>query len=249
MSTDGAGGRNETAGTGGSSEAGWTGFGRGQRSPRRLALSLLSAVVLALLLHAWQPGWFAVPAVATIVGRVGAPAAGTANPATPVPSPVPTSAAQATLAHEAYIGRALLVDNLRVTLLGVRYTRGMGAEQANTGNIYAVVMVKFENLNHQGNDYSLVPNVPCGLPYCNFYLRDGQGEKNPPVPYDPYHTHMRAVVLQDGGMEQGSYTFEIPARSASTHAMQLLYYPSPLGDANNVHHWIVAEEPRRAHTR
>jgi hypothetical protein len=75
-------------------------------------------------------------------------------------------------------------------------------------------------------------------------VTDSQGEKNPPMPYDPYHTGLRAVVLRDGGYQQGSYTFEVPERDVKTHGLQLLYYHDPLGDANNVKHWLLEPRPK-----
>ena len=72
---------------------------------------------------------------------------------------------------------------------------------------------------------------------------DSLGEKNPPVPYDPEHTHLRAVVLQDGGRQQGSYTFEVPEHDVQTHALQLLYFHDPVLDAGSVKHWLLTWPP------
>src|SRR5437588_1716229 len=66
-----------------------------------------------------------------------------------------------------------------------------------------------------GQDYGFVPDVTCAVQYCHFYVRDSQGEKNPPTPYDPYHTRLRAVVLQDAGHQQDRKS----TRLNSSHAV------------------------------
>ncbi len=215
----------------------WTGFGRRQRSPLRLALSLGLAAAAIILLYVNQPGWFAAP-VAVIAPL---------NPAHPTPAPQPSPTPKPQV-RDPYIGE-LQVDNIngvRITLVDVHYTYGSGADQANKGNVYAVVRLRFEN--RSGGDYPLVPNVNCQLGYnCKFFVRDNQGEKNPPLPYDPDHTHLRAVVLQDKGYEEGSYTFEVPDRDRFNRAqpLQLLYYPNPLTAADTIYRWILQEPTRR----
>lgn len=194
----------------------------------RFLLSIAVALAAVLALYLFQPGLFSVPAIAT--PRVIPPKA------TPTPRPSPPRYPD--------IGEARRIDNIVIKLMNVQYTRGSGAMQANQGDVYAVVTLRFENL--RGQDYTFVPSIPsvtCGLPYCNFFILDSQGEKNPPIRYDPYHTALRSVVLQSGGYQQGSYTFEVPERDALAHMLQLLYYHDPVADANGVAHWILKEEP------
>jgi len=199
------------------------GLGPRRRSIRRLAVSVAVAVLLGVL--AAFSGLLVRPVVPTPVAS-----------AQPTPTPAPTPKPKV---PDPAIGGSQTVDNIKITLLGARYTYGSDALRANVGNIYAVVMLRIEN--RQGVDYPFSPNVTCQLGNCNFYLRDSQGEKNPPVVYDPYHTHLRAVVLQPGGVQRGSYTFEIPEHDRAAHDLRLLYYPSPLFDANTVYHWNVTE--------
>ncbi len=215
----------------------WTGFGRRRRSPLRLALSLGLAAAAIILLYTSQPGWFAAP-VAVVAPRI------PTHP-TPAPQPSPTPKPQV---RDPFIGGAQVdsIHGVRITLLGVHYTYGSGADQANKGNVYAVVRLRFEN--HSGSDYPLVPNINCQLPLsCYFYVNDSQGEKNPPLPYDPTHTRLRAVILQDKGYEEGSYTFEVPDRDRFNRSqpLQLLYYPNPLTAADTIYRWILQERTRR----
>ncbi len=213
----------------------WTGFGRRRRSPLRLALSLGLAAAAIILLYLNQPGWFSAP-VAVIAPR---------NPTHPTPAPQPSPTPKPQV-RDPYIGGWRDYNGVRITVLGVSYTYGSGLDQANKGNVYAVVRLRFEN--HSGSDYPLIPNVNCQLPlYCNFYVNDSQGEKNPPLPYDPTHTHLRAVVLQDKGYEEGSYTFEVPDhdRFSRSQPLQLLYYPAPLYAADTIYRWILQEPTRR----
>lgn len=199
------------------------GLGPRRRSVRRLAVSIGVAAVLGVL--------------AALLGLLAQPVATTpAVSALPTATPVPTVKPKV---PDPAIGGSQTVDNIKITLLGIRYTYGSGTTRANVGNIYAVVMLRIEN--RQGVDYPFSPNVVCQLGNCNFYLRDNQGEKNPPVLYDPYYTHLRAVVLQPAGVQQGSYTFEVPEHDRMAHDLRLLYYPSPLFDANAVYHWNVTE--------
>ncbi len=197
------------------------GLGPRRRSVRRLALSVAAAAALGLV--AELTGLLAQPVVTT-----------PAISAQPTPTPAPTPKPKV---PDPAIGGSQTVDNIKITLLGARYTYGSAATRANVGNIYTVIMLRIEN--RQGVDYPFSPNVTCQLGNCNFYLRDSQSEKNPPVAYDPYHTHLRAVVLQPGGVQQGSYTFEVPEQDRIAHDLRLLYYPSPLFDANTVFHWNV----------
>jgi hypothetical protein len=204
------------------------GFGPRRRSTVRFVLSIAVAVAAAFALYVLQPSWFTAPAVA---GPRGGPRA--------VPSPTPTP--RPPVPHLHYLGQQQSVDNVAITPLAVTYTRGSGADAANKGYVYAIVTLLI--VNHRGQDYGFVPNVTCPVQYCNFYVRDGQGEKNPPTPYDPYHTRLRAVVLQDGGLQEGSLTFEVPERDVKTHRLQLLYYHDPFGDANGVVHWELRYPP------
>lgn len=200
----------------------------GRHRTLRLVLSLLLAFAAALALYLLQPSWFNVPATATPTNQ----------PATPTPSPT----ARPKPPVYPYIGREQRVDNVYITPLGVTYTHGSGATLPNRGDVFAIVMLRF--VNHSGHDFTLVPNVNCSLPYCNFYVSDSLGEKNPPVPYDPEHTHLRAVVLQDGGRQQGSYTFEVPEHDVKAHTLQLLYFHDPVLDAGSVRHWLLTWPPK-----
>jgi hypothetical protein len=207
------------------------GFGPRRRSTRRLVLSIAVALAAAFALYLFQPGWFTAPANAT-------PGTSPAATATPTPRPRPR--------RDFYLGQAHMVDNLEVTPIQVTYTRGSGDHVANHGDIYAIVMLRFVNRIGGSHDYTLVPDGNCMvglLPTCHFYVTDSHGEKNPPIPYDPYHTGLRAVVLQDGGYQIGSYTFEVPERDVKMHTLQLLYYHDPIGDANNVKHWLLELRP------
>ena len=202
------------------------GFGPPRRSTMRFVVSIAMAVIAALALYTLQPSWFTAPAAARLHGGVRA-----------VPTPRPKSH----LPHLHYLGQQLRVDNVAITPVHVTYTRGSGSEVANTGYVYVIVTLRI--VNQRGQDYGFVPDVTCAVQYCHFYVRDSQGEKNPPTPYDPYHTRLRAVVLQDGGHQQGSLTFEVPERDVQAHTLQLLYYHDPLGDANSVVHWELRRPP------
>jgi hypothetical protein len=202
------------------------GFGPRRRSTMRLVVSIAVAVVAALALYTLQPSWFTAPAAARLHGGVRV---------VPAPKPKPH------LPHLHYLGQQLRVDNVAITPVHVTYTRGNGSEVANTGYVYVIVTLRI--VNQRGQDYGFVPDVTCAVQYCHFYVRDSQGEKNPPTPYDPYHTRLRAVVLQDGGHQQGSLTFEVPERDVQAHTLQLLYYHDPLGDANSVVHWELRPPP------
>lgn len=193
------------------------------RATLRFVLSIAVALAAVAALYLFSPGLFSGPVTAT--PRV-------PPRATPTPVPPPPRFPD--------IGEAHRVDNVVIQLVGVQYTRGNGANEANQGDTYAIVTLRIEN--ERGQDYTFVPNVTCLLPYCNFYILDRQGEKNPPIHFDPYHTGLRAVVLQNGGYQVGSYTFEVPERDVKSHTLQLLYYHDPLGDANNVAHWLLKEE-------
>lgn len=198
-----------------------------RRTTLRLLLSIALALAAALALYLFQPGWFANPSAA---------------PAHSHHTPVPTATPKPKVPPVPYLGEEQHFDNVSITPLDVTYTRGSGLLQANTGNVFAIVMLRI--VNHTGTDYTLQPNVPCVIPYCNYFAVDTLGEKNPPVPYDPYHIHMRAVVLQDGGQQVGAYTFEVPERDAKAHALKLLYYPNPVLDATIVKQWLLAWPPR-----
>src|SRR5438552_4597382 len=206
---------------------GLNGFGPRRRSTVRFVLSIAVALGAAFALYVLQPGWFSAPAVA-------GPRGGVRVAPTPKPKPKPAP-------HLHYLGQQQSVDSVAVMPVNVTYTRGSGSDTANKGYVYAVVTLLI--VNHRGQDYGFVPDVTCAVQYCHFYVRDGQGEKNPPTPYDPYHTRLRAVVLQDGGLQQGSLTFEVPERDVKAHSLQLLYYHDPLGDANNVVHWELRSPP------
>lgn len=198
-----------------------------RRSTLRLVLSILVALAAALALYVLQPGWFSVPSV-------GAPKPAATSVPSPTPKPKPVAVPR--------LGESQRVDNVAVTPLDVTYTRGNGSVVANQGDVFAVIMMQF--VNHSGHDITFVPNVNCTIPYCNFYVSDSQGEKNPPIPFDPFHTRLRAVVLQDGGRQQGTYTFEVPERDVRDHALQLLYYHDPVLDANSVRHWLLEKAPK-----
>ena len=203
------------------------GFGPRRRSTIRFVLSVAVALAAAVSLYLLQPGWFAAPVTAV-------PKTGPTAVPSPTPKPKPVT--------YPYLGDTERVDNVWLTPLDVSYTRGSGANQANMGDVYAIVTMRIEN--HRGQDYGFVPNTNCLIQLCNFYVHDSQGEKNPPVAFDPYHTHLRAVVMQDGGHQVGSVTFEVPAHDAEAHSLQLLYYHDPFADANSVVHWQLQYLPR-----
>ncbi len=210
------------------SGAGLNGFGPSRRSTVRFVLSIAVALAAAFALYLFQPGWFSAPAAA--VPQTG-----------PTPTPTPTPRPQPP--HFPYLGQPRHFDKYILTPLSVRYTRGSDGNVANQGDVFVVVMLQYRNTSN--GDLTLVPTVNCGLPYCNFYVLDSQGEKNPPIRYDPYHTGLRPVVLQANGYQEGSYTFEVPERDVGkTHALQLLFYPDPLTDANNVKHWYLEYAPK-----
>ena len=203
----------------------FTGFGPRRSSTVRFVLSIAVAVAAVFALYTLQPGWFTAPAAAGPHGSAVAP--------TPKP--------KASHLRMHYLGQRQSVDNVAITPIEVTYTRGSGSDVANAGYVYVIVTLRI--VNHRGQDYGFVPNVNCAVQYCNFYVRDSLGEKNPPTPYDPYHMRLRAVVLQDGGHQQGSLTFEVPDRDVKAHTLQLLYYHDPFGDANNVLHWELRPPP------
>jgi len=198
-----------------------------QRPLVRLVASLAAAVLAVALLYLWQPGWFAAPSSAQPPPQHTAP---------PTPTPAPKAPALA------YLGQERRVDNIAVTPISVTYTHGNGTQQANHGDIYAIVTVLF--VNHSGHDWVLSPNFNCILPLCSFYLVDSLGEKNPPVAFDPFRTRLRAVILQDNGRQQGSVTFEVPEHDVVAHTLQFEYYPSPVFDANNVRTWLLVPPPK-----
>ena len=202
---------------------GFGGFGPRRRSTVRFVLSIAVAVAAAFALYTLQPSWFTAPAVA--------------GPRRVVPTPKPKSKPP----HLHYLGQQQRVDNVAITPVSVTYTRGSGSAEANKGYVYVIVTLLI--VNHRGQDYGFVPDVNCAVQWCHFYVRDSLGEKNPPTPYDPYHTRLRAVVLQDGGHQQGSLTFEVPERDVQARTLQLLYYHDPFGDANSVVHWELRSPP------
>jgi len=217
--------------TGDAPANGMNGFGPSRRSAVRFALSVGVAIVAVLAIHLYQPGWFTASAL---------PAPGpTAQPgptATPAPPPRPKPS-------DPYVGGShVSADNIKVTLLDIQYTSGGGGRVPNKGNTFAIVRLRVENL--QGKDYPFLPNVNCQLQVgCNFYVQDDQGEKNPPIPYDPFNTALRAVVLQPGGQQDGSYTFEVPARDKDSDRLKLLWYPQPLIAPDTLYHWILESDP------
>jgi hypothetical protein len=192
----------------------------------RLVASIGAAVLAVILLYLWQPGWFAAPSGAQ-------PPPHNTPPPTPTPTPKPPALP--------YLGQERRVDSIAVTPITVTYTHGNGVQQANRGNIYAIVTLLF--VNHSGHDWVLAPNVNCTLPLCTFYLADSLGEKNPPVAFDPFRTRLRAVILQDNGRQEGSVTFEVPERDVKAHSLQFLYYPNPVFDANSVKTWLLVPPP------
>jgi len=221
--------------TGDAPANGMNGFGPSRRSAVRFALSVGVAIVAVLAIHLYQPGWFtasALPAPGPTAGPKQQPTA----PPTPRPKPA-----------DPYIGGwHVSADNIKVTLLDVQYTRGDNGRLANRGNVFAIVTLRVQNL--QGKDYAFSPNVNCQLQTtCNVYAQDNQGEKNPPIPYDPTHTALRAVVLQPSGLQEGSYTFEVPARDEHTDHLRLLWYPSPLLAPDTLYHWILTGDPHHGH--
>ncbi len=217
---------------------GTNGFGPRRRSPLRFVLSTGIALGLVVILYLAQPGWFTTRII-TGGGLGSAPTAGPTPPPTPAPKPKPVPPV------EGIGGSHLSPNNIKITLEDVQYTRGGDGRIANQGDTFAVVTLLIENQENQ--DWNLTPNVTCGLSLCNFYVQDTQGEKNPPVPFDPYHTALRAVVLQSRGHTTGSYTFEVPERDAAAGRLELLWYYEPLADANNVQHWKLPED--RSHGR
>jgi len=218
------------------------GFGPRRRSTLRLVLSVALALAVAFALYVFQPGWFSGTG-----GTGGTEPRASAVPPLPPPTPTPPPP----VPPYPYLAEGHTIDNVRVTPLEVMYTRGSGVNAANAGNTYAIVMLRVEN--RSSTDYPLIPTVPCQLaplvPNCFFYVLDGQHEKNPPIPYDPFHTALRQVILQQGGQQAGSYTFEVPTRDIATHTLQLLWYHSPVTDANSVFHWCLERRPRRYERR
>lgn len=196
-----------------------------RRPTLRLVLSIALALAAVLALYTFQPGWFAVPAAAPVHH-----------------TPAPTATARPPVQPYLYIGDEQRFENVSITPLSVNYTYGSGAMQANRGDVFAIVMLLI--VNHTGADYTLASSVGCTLPYCNYFVSDSLGEKNPPVNYDPNRTRLRSVVLQDGGHQIGSYTFEVPERDARDHLLQLLYYPNPVLDTSIVKRWLLEPRPR-----
>ncbi len=218
-----------------SQPTGTNGFGPRRRSTVRFALSTGIGLALVAVLYLSQPEWFSA---SSLPGHAEVPKPTTvARPqptATPMPKPKPS---------DPYIdGWHASPDNVKITLLGVHYTPGDNGRLANRGNVFAIVTLRVQNL--QGKDYAFSPNVNCQLQTgCNFYVQDDQGEKNPPIPYDPLHTALRAVVLQPSGLQEGSYTFEVPKRDENSDKLVLLWYPSPFLAPDTLYHWILTGDP------
>lgn len=209
------------------------GFGPRRRSTMRFVLSVGIALALVIALYIYQPGWFMTRVIPS--GTSPQPTAAPTSVPTPKPSPTPADPS---------LGGHHTVDGIKITLESVEFTGGNSQRQANIGDTFAVVMLRVENL--QSQDYGLVPNINCAVHFnCNFYVQDSQGEKNPPIAFDPYHTALRPVVLQPGGHQVGSYTFEVPERDAATGRLALLWYHDPLTDANNVQHWKLPRDEDR----
>ena len=213
---------------------GTNGFGPRRRSPLRFVLSTGVALGIVAILYLFQPNWFTTRII------TGA-APGPTSVAGPTPTPTPTPKPKPAPPLEGIGGSHMSPENIKITLEDVQYTRGGDGRVANQGDTFAVVTLLIEN--QQNQDFALQPNVSCGLRlFCNFYVQDTQGEKNPPVPFDPYHTALRAVVLQPRGHTKGSYTFEVPENDAAAGRLELLWYYQPLADANNVQHWKLPED-------
>jgi hypothetical protein len=212
---------------------GMNGFGPRQRSPLRFVLSTGIALGLIAILYLSQPGWFTTRII-TGAAPGPTPTAGPTPPPTPTPKPKPAPPL------EGIGGSHLSPDSIKITLEDVQYTRGGDGRVANQGDTFAVVTLLIENQRNQ--DWDLTPNVTCGFNLCNFYVQDTQGEKNPPVSFDPYHTALRAVVLQPRGHHKGSYTFEVPESDAAAGRLELLWYYQPFTDANNVQHWQLPRD-------
>jgi hypothetical protein len=215
------------------------GFGPRRRSNARLLFSVGIAATAFLALRLYQPDWFSASA---LPGGNPAPTALAGPVATPTPAPTPKPPSYP------YIGGSQTSSEnstiVKITLRDVQYAPGGNGRVANKGNVFVVVTLRIEN-RQQGKDYPFSPNVNCQLQTtCNFYVQDNQGEKNPPIPYDPAHTALRAVVLQPGGRQEGSYTFEVPARDAHTDRLRLLWYPSPLLAPDTIYHWILTGDRR-----
>jgi len=202
------------------------GFGPRRGSTGRLVLSLIVALGLLFLLFHLQPSWFF--AGGTVVPT---PVSGIIATPTPISTPKPV------LPRYPYIGQAALINSTSITPLGVQYSQGDNANKPNVGDVFAVVLLHIAN--HQDKDYNLVPNVPCLLAACNFFIRDGEGRKNPPLPFNPYRTQLRSVVLAPGSSIDGSFTFEVPQSDAAYQTLQLLYYDNPIFNADSLTRWLL----------
>jgi len=212
------------------SDSSFSGFGRRKVSMWRFIMSVVAVLGAVLALRRLQPAWFSgtSPIVPTSV-------AGVAPTPTPVPTMKPPSA------HYPYLGQGVTIGGITIIPLTVRYTGGSSANQPNINDEFAVVMLRL--VNHQDKDYSVIPNASRLLGACNFYVRDSEGRKNPPLSYDPFRTRLRPVILQPTSAIEGSYTFEVPRYDAEQNTLQLLYYDSPLLNADSLTHWQLKSPP------
>jgi len=203
-------------------------------STLRFIISLIAALSIVLAVFRLQPDWFSPNSnvVPTSVAGVAI-------------TPTPTFTPKLTSSHYPYLGQGITIGNITILPLTMRYTYGSSANQPNVGNEFAVVMLRL--VNHQDKDYDVIPNVPCPLVTCNFYLRDSEGRKNPPLSYDPFRTQLRPVILQPSSAIEGSYTFEVPRYDAEHNSLQLLYYDNPLLNADSVTHWQLKVLPSTHH--
>jgi len=194
-------------------------------------MAVLGTVLAILRL---QPAWFSANSntIPPSVTRVA-----------PTPTPVPT--VKPISAHYPYLGQGVTIGNITIIPLEVRYTGGSSANQPNVNDEFAVVMLRL--VNHQDKDYNVIPNASCLLGVCNFYVRDSEGRKNPPLSYDPFRTRLRPVILQPNSAIDGSYTFEVPRYDAEHNTLQLLYYDSPILNADSLTHWQLKLPPSTHH--
>ena len=140
---------------------GINGFGPRRRSPLRFILSTGIALGLVVILYLSQPGWFTTRII-TGAAPGPTPTAGPTPPPTPTPKPRPAPTV------EGIGGAHISPNNIKITLEDVQYTRGGDGRVANQGDTFAIVTLLIENQENQ--DYSLQPNVSCGLRlFCNFY--------------------------------------------------------------------------------
>lgn len=209
-------------------DPGFNGWGPQRASTRRFVISLAVALCAFLALFLLQPSWFVVSH-----NVVPTPVAGAI--VTPTPAPIPTP--NASPPHYAYLGQAAVIDGISIAPLAVRYSEGKGADKPNMGDVFIVVLLHIGN--KQGRDYNLVPDTGRLLGVCHFYVRDNEGRKSPPLSINPYRTQLRAVVLQPNSFIDGSYTFEVPQADASKQTLQLLYYNSPILNADSLTHWLL----------